>query len=66
MSVMTIFHGPNHIINKSVYSFGKVYNDYGQACYYMMENDMYKAQSHTLYKLSKVLCCEISNLLEKP
>ena len=29
-------------------------------------NDIDKAQSHTLYKLSKALCCEIENLLENP
>ena len=29
-------------------------------------NDIDKAQSHTLYKLSRVLCCDILDLLEKP
>lgn len=29
-------------------------------------NDIDKAQSHTLYKLSKTLCCEIKELLENP
>lgn len=42
MSVITIFHGSNHIIKKPEYSLGKIYNDYGQGFYCTMESDMAK------------------------
>lgn len=42
MSVITIFHGSNHIIKKPMYFLGKKHNDYGQGFYCTNEIDMAK------------------------
>ena len=42
MSVITIFHGSNHIITKPEYFVGKPYNDYGKGFYCTNEIEMAK------------------------
>lgn len=42
MSLITIFHGSNHIIKKPEYLLGKIHNDYGQGFYCTDEIDMAK------------------------
>ena len=42
MTVITIFHGSNHIITKPEYFVGKPYNDYGKGFYCTNEIEMAK------------------------
>ena len=58
-----LYHGSSKVIEKPVYGYGKTYNDYGLGFYCTDSLEM--AQAEYLMALSRVLCCEMEDLIEK-